>query len=154
MTEANAPDPSAAPAGFRRSPLGRRIVTVVAVSLVLALIVRDGAVIHDAVFTTPDVALPDRDCGAGVQRLRGAYAPHWETLREGRSAEASLASLDLELRALRALCAREGDASLARFTRLERWRYRAENQSHLWHDTLSQDTARAEGDAPSAGANP
>lgn len=139
---------------MRRSPLGRRIVTVVAVCLVLALILRDGMIIHDAVFTTPDVPLPDRACADGVRRLRGAYEPHWAALREGRSAAAELASLDLELRALRALCAREGDDSLARFTRLERWRYRAENQSHLWHDTLSQDTARADDAAPSAGANP
>ena len=129
-------------------------MAVVAVSLVLALILRDGMVIHDAVFTTPDVALPDRDCDEGLRRLRGAYEPHWAAVREGRSAAAALGSLDLELRALRARCAREGEGPLARFTRLERWRYRAENQSTLWHDTLSQDTARADGDAPSAGANP
>lgn len=129
-------------------------MTGIAVALVMALIVRDGLVIHEAVFPTPAVALPDRDCASGVARLRGAYEPRWSALRDGRDASAELAALDLELRALRAVCAREGEAPLIQFTRLERWRYRAETQSLLWHDTLSQDTARAEGVAPSAGANP
>lgn len=153
MTEANVPETSTVSSGVSPSPLGRRIVTVCAVTLTLALIARDGRVIHEAVFATPAIALPDANCDVGLARLRGAYAPLWEQLREGRRAEA-LAGLDLELRALRARCAREGDAALARFTRLERWRYRAETQSHLWHDTLSQDRATAAGDAPSAGANP
>ena len=123
-------------------------------ALVLALIGRDGLLIQEVAFGVPDLTLPDADCREGVSRLRAAYTPLWDDARAGRPPTAALASLDRELRALRAKCAREGDAALDRFTRLERWRYRAENQAQLWHDTLSQDTARAHGDAPSAGANP
>lgn len=133
--------------------MGRRVVAAVAVTLVLALIARDGAVIQAAVFDVPDVALPDRDCEAGLSRLRGAYAPLWAQLRDDGAAP-SLPPLDLQLRALRPRCEREGEGSLARYTQLERWRYRAENQARLWHDTLSPDSAGASRAATSPGANP
>jgi hypothetical protein len=133
--------------------MGRRVVAAVAVTLVLALIARDGAVIQAAVFDVPDVALPDRDCEAGVTRLRGAYTPLWAQIRDDGAAP-SLLPLDLQLRALRPRCEREGEAPLARFTQLERWRYRAENQARLWHDTLSPDSAGATSAPGSPGANP
>ena len=99
--------------------------------------------IQAAVFAVPDVSLPDASCGAGITRLRAEYAPLWGAVREGGRAP-SLAALDLQLRALRPRCVREGEATLARFTRLERWRYRAEAQARLWNDTLSNDRALAE----------
>lgn len=133
--------------------MGRRVVTTVAVSLVLALIVRDGAVIQASVFDVPDVPLADRDCDAGIARLEAAYRPLWANLRDGVDAPA-LGRLDLELRALRARCLREGDTALTRFKRVERWRYRAENLARLWHDTLHSDPPGAERAAASTGANP
>lgn len=154
MTEATPSDTNGPPgATLRRSPLGRSVVAAVAVVLVLALIARDGAVIQAAVFSVPNIELPDRDCAAGLSRLRSAYEPMWQQLREGHAAP-SLPSLDLELRALRARCEREGEAPLARFTRLERWRYRAENQARLWHDTLSSDSVGADRAAGPTSVNP
>lgn len=126
---------------------------MVAVSLVLALIARDGAVIQAAVFDVPDLRLTDRDCDAGLARLRASYSPLWAALQRGLATPA-LGGLDLELRALRPLCLREGDAALERFTLLERWRYRAENLARLWHDTLPSDSEVAAGVTASTGANP
>ncbi len=109
------------------------------------LIARSTSIIYAQAFTAPAVQLPDRDCRAGLRRLHGAYESVWDARRSGSPDARLRPSLDAELHALRALCAREGPAAERSHESLVRWRYRAEGLTRLWTDTLTDDAARALG---------
>lgn len=122
--------------GMPRSRLGRRFVAATATVLTAMLIVHGARVIHEDTFVIPSTPTPDARCDDGITRLRAGFEAHWQQRREARALAPVPDALERDLRALRPVCEREGDAALDRYEQLTRWRYRAEGITRLWIESL------------------
>lgn len=124
--------------------MGRRAVAVTTTLLTGWLIVHGAGAVYRDVFGVPDGPAADATCAEGIRRLHHAFTTVWQSRRSGE-AIAVPPNLERDLRALRPVCEREGEAALDGWEHLARWRYRAEGQSALWRETLHHDAERALG---------
>lgn len=124
--------------------MGRRVMAIVLGVLTGALIVHGAGAIHRDIFSVPSGPVTDATCAAGIRRLYSAFTTVWQAQRSDEKITVP-PRLERDLRALRPVCEREGEAALDGWSYLARWRYRAEGQSALWRDTLHHDAERALG---------
>lgn len=146
MTDpAAAPSPeSASPPSRPRSPLGRRAVAVTATFLTGLLIWHAGVVVYRDSYAMGTPSPLDVNCSTGIRRLHAELSAVWEARRTQRDPDLPVSpATDQNLKALRALCEREGEAATTAYEHFERWRYRADGQTHLWNDVLAEDARRA-----------
>lgn len=145
MTEPSAPTPEALDPQGRplrsRSPIGRRIITSLAVALTGLVIWNGAGTIQRDTLGDPGPST-DRRCSEGIRRLHSGFNEVWEARRTGED-RALPPTLDRELRALGPVCEREGATGTEAYEHLLRWRYRAETQARLWSEALTDDARGA-----------
>jgi hypothetical protein len=75
----------------------------------------------------------DVNCSTGIRRLHAELSAVWEARRTQRDPDLPVSPV----------CEREGEAATTAYEHFERWRYRADGQTHLWNDVLAEDARRA-----------